>query len=47
MSVLKRLLLLPRYAEWRLGREAPLIPPDRIYIETTNRCNLHCPQCPT
>ena len=41
------MLLLPRYLEWRLHRIKPVIPPDRVYIETTNRCNLECPQCPT
>ena len=42
-----KLLLPPRYVEWKLGRTVPLVPPERIYIETTNRCNLRCPQCPT
>jgi hypothetical protein len=45
---MKRLLLMPlRYLGWRRGSASPMAPPDRIYIETTNRCNLRCPQCPT
>lgn len=47
MKLKNRLLMLPRYFAWRSGRIAPAVPPDRIYIETTNRCNLQCPQCPT
>jgi len=41
------LQMLRRYLAWRRGQASPNIPPDRIYIETTNRCNLKCPQCPT
>jgi pyruvate-formate lyase-activating enzyme len=36
-----------RYLAWRRGAANPRIPPNRVYVETTNRCNLKCPQCPT
>lgn len=45
---LQRFIRMPlRYLGWRRGTASPMMPPDRIYIETTNRCNLKCPQCPT
>jgi organic radical activating enzyme len=43
----QRLLMPIRYLAWRTGMTVPPVPPDRIYLETTNRCNLKCPQCPT
>ena len=47
MSVKRHLRLPIRYLGWKLGQAMPWMPPDRIYMETTNRCNLKCPQCPT
>ncbi len=45
---LKNLFTMPRrYLAWKRGTPVPSLPPDRVYIETTNRCNLECPQCPT
>jgi organic radical activating enzyme len=47
MKLKNRLLMLPRHLAWRRADTVPKVPPDRIYIESTNRCNLECPQCPT
>ena len=36
-----------RYASYRLGHPRPPIYPDRMYLESTNACNLRCVMCPT
>jgi len=46
-QVRARLNMPLKYAAWRLGaRRAPTFP-DRVYIESTNHCNLKCIMCPT
>ena len=42
-----RLNMPVKFAAWKLGaRRAPIFP-DRVYIESTNHCNLKCIMCPT
>jgi MoaA/NifB/PqqE/SkfB family radical SAM enzyme len=36
-----------KYAAYRTGRSSGPIFPDRVYIESTNHCNLKCIMCPT
>ncbi len=36
-----------KYTAYRAGAERGPFVPDRIYIESTNHCNLKCPMCPT
>lgn len=36
-----------RYAQYRLGGPRPLAYPHRMYLESTNACNLRCVMCPT
>ena len=36
-----------KYAAYRTGRASAPIFPDRVYLESTNHCNLKCIMCPT
>ncbi|MBM3189359.1 MAG: radical SAM protein [Chloroflexi bacterium] len=36
-----------RYANYRLQNPRPWVYPDRMYLESTNACNLRCIMCPT
>ena len=36
-----------RYVNYRLGSPRPRSYPDRMYLESTNACNLRCIMCPT
>jgi hypothetical protein len=36
-----------KYAAYRTARASGPIFPDRIYIESTNHCDLKCIMCPT
>src|SRR5262249_53940863 len=36
-----------KYAAYTTARSAGPIYPDRIYVESTNHCNLKCIMCPT
>src|SRR4029453_7603471 len=36
-----------KYTTYVTGRSAGPIFPDRVYIESTNHCNLKCIMCPT
>ena len=36
-----------KYATYATARSAGPIYPDRIYVESTNHCNLKCIMCPT
>jgi len=42
-----RLNMPLKWATYRLGRERGPIFPDRVYVESTNHCNLKCIMCPT
>ncbi|NLE77377.1 MAG: radical SAM protein [Chloroflexi bacterium] len=39
--------MLPRYASYSLGQTRPWTTPNRMYLESTNVCNLGCIMCPT
>ncbi len=43
----QRLRLVPRYYNYRTGKLKPAAYPHRMYIESTNHCNLRCIMCPT
>jgi len=36
-----------KWASYELGMEAAPTFPDRVYLESTNICNLDCIMCPT
>lgn len=36
-----------KWAAYESGRTSVVPPPDRMYIESTNICNLDCVMCPT
>ncbi|MGQ9586628.1 MAG: radical SAM/SPASM domain-containing protein [Anaerolineae bacterium] len=42
-----RLALFPRWVTYSLGQTRPWTRPDRMYLESTNVCNLRCIMCPT
>jgi MoaA/NifB/PqqE/SkfB family radical SAM enzyme len=42
-----RLDMPVKYAAYRRGAERGRFVPDRLYIESTNHCNLKCIMCPT
>jgi MoaA/NifB/PqqE/SkfB family radical SAM enzyme len=46
-AVRTRLNMPIKYAAYRRARLAGPIFPDRIYVESTNHCNLKCVMCPT
>jgi pyruvate-formate lyase-activating enzyme len=46
-SVRTRLNMPLKYRAWRGGHTHGPIHPDRVYIESTNYCNLKCIMCPT
>jgi len=46
-TVRTRINMPVKYATYMTGRSAGPIFPDRVYIESTNHCNLKCIMCPT
>src|SRR5262245_30444306 len=46
-AVRTRINMPVKYATYMTGRSAGPIFPDRVYIESTNHCNLKCIMCPT
>ena len=43
----RRLGMLPRYLTYQAKQTRPWTTPDRMYLESTNACNLRCIMCPT
>lgn len=43
----ERAQLFPRWVTYTLGQTRPWTRPDRMYLESTNVCNLRCIMCPT
>jgi len=43
----ERASALAKWLSYRSGRTEPRTFPDRMYLESTNVCNLHCVMCPT
>ena len=42
-----RMLGPVKYVAYSMGQTRLVPPPDRLYIESTNICNLSCIMCPT